>query len=529
MTEQAEIGQPNDAKRSLAWWIRAITLALAAAAAVVLVLLIYRAEPILKNRVVETLSARFHGPLELSEFHVSVRNGFQVSGAGLKIFGPGDPNPHQPGIQPLIAIGEFRFTADILNLLHTPMRVRRAYLKGLELNIPPKEERQGGFQGGRTKIYVDEFVCDQARLVINTLRPGKLPIAFQISNLQMKEIGPGQPLLFNATLVNPKPVGAIQSTGLFGPWDADNPRSSPVKGKYSFTNADLSTINGIGGILSSTGDYAGTLGNIVVDGSTDTPNFRISISGHSVPMHTDFHAIVDGTSGDTYLEPVKAQILHSSLVAKGPVLRVKDPNGHRVVLDVDVEPARIDDLLKLGVRTDPPVMTGAAELKTKFDLSPGEAQVADRLRLAGTFHISAAHFTNEKLQSKVDALSIRSQGRPKEAKDGVPDDVLSEMNGTFKLSDGLLSFRKLHYEVPGTKVDMTGKYSLDGNEFEFHGKARMDAKLSHMVTGWKSVLLKPVDPFFSKHGAGTEVPVKVTGTKSAPHFGLDFGHKDKTQ
>src|SRR5690348_1628373 len=137
MTEQAEIGQPNDAKRSLAWWIRAITLALAAAAAVVLVVLIYRAEPILKNRVVETLSARFHGPLELSEFHVSVRNGFQVSGAGLKIFGPGDPNPHQLGIQPLIAIGEFRFTADILNLLHTPMRVHRAYLKGLELNIPP--------------------------------------------------------------------------------------------------------------------------------------------------------------------------------------------------------------------------------------------------------------------------------------------------------------------------------------------------------------------------------------------------------
>ncbi len=54
----------------------------------------------------------------------------------------------------------------------------------------------------------------------------------------------------------------------------------------------------------------------------------------------------------------------------------------------------------------------------------------------------------------------------------------------------------------------------------------MRAKLSHMVTGWRSALLKPVDPFFSKHGAGTEVPVKVTGTKSEPHFGLDFGHKE---
>jgi hypothetical protein len=67
---------------------------------------------------------------------------------------------------------------------------------------------------------------------------------------------------------------------------------------------------------------------------------------------------------------------------------------------------------------------------------------------------------------------------------------------------------------------------LDGNEFDFHGKARMDAKLSQMVTGWKSLLLRPVDPFFSKNGAGTEIPVKVTGTKSEPHFGVDFGHKD---
>lgn len=524
MPENVEIGKSSSIRKSLFWWTRTAALAGAAIAVVVVVVLIYHAEPVLRGRVIETLSARFHGPVTLTEFHVSVWNGFQVSGAGLKIFAPDDPNPHQAGVQPLIAIGEFRFGADILNLLHTPMRIRRVYLKGLELNIPPKEQRQGGVKGGKIKIYVDEFICDQARLVINTLRPGKLPIEFDISNLQMREIGPGQPLLFNATLVNPKPVGAIQSTGLFGPWQAEDPRSSPVKGKYSFTNADLSTIKGIAGILSSTGEYAGTLGNIAVDGETDTPDFRVSMSGHPVPLHTAFHAIVDGTSGDTYLEPVKAKILHSSLIATGSVLRVKDPNGHRVVLDVVVDRARIDDLLKLAVRTDPPVMTGAAQLKTNFDLSPGEAQVSDRVRLAGTFHISGTHFTNERVQSKVDAFSMRSQGKPKEAK-ADPDDVLSEMNGTFKLSAGLLSFPKLHYEIPGTKVDLTGTYSLDGDQFDFHGTARMGAKLSHMVTGWKSVLLKPVDPFFSKHGAGTEVPVKVTGTKSEPHFGLDFGHK----
>jgi hypothetical protein len=76
---------------------------------------------------------------------------------------------------------------------------------------------------------------------------------------------------------------------------------------------------------------------------------------------------------------------------------------------------------------------------------------------------------------------------------------------------------------------MTGKYSLDGQEFDFHGTARLNAKVSQMMTGWKSILLKPVDPFFSKNGAGTEVPIRVTGTQSEPHFGLDFHHKEENE
>jgi len=151
--------------------------------------------------------------------------------------------------------------------------------------------------------------------------------------------------------------------------------------------------------------------------------------------------------------------------------------------------------------------------------------VSKRLRLAGNFQISRAHFTNEKIQSKLDVLSMRGQGRPKEVKGDIPD-VPSLMSGTYNLSNGLLSFSKLHFQIPGTRVDLSGKYSLDGFQFDFRGNARMDAKLSRMVTGWKSVLLKPVDPFFSKNGAATEIPVKVTGTKSEPHFGVDFGHKN---
>jgi hypothetical protein len=48
-----------------------------------------------------------------------------------------------------------------------------------------------------------------------------------------------------------------------------------------------------------------------------------------------------------------------------------------------------------------------------------------------------------------------------------------------------------------------------------------------VASRWKSLLLKPVDPFFKKNGAGAEIPVKISGTKSAPKFGLDLHHKDK--
>ncbi len=280
---------------------------------------ISRAEPILRVAVIETLSTRFKSKVELDVFHVSLPKGLEVSGEGLRIFGDTDPNNHEPGVQPIISVAEFRFRMGILAFLHTPKHVDTVYVKGLRLNLPPREHRDEMEKmeptGGKIRIFVDRFVCDNAQLIINTLKPGKLPLEFNIGSLKMTTIGPGSPLHFDANLTNPKPVGNVLSSGSFGPWRADSPRDTPVSGTYSFSHADLGTIKGIGGILSSTGKYAGVLDKIVVDGATDTPDFRIATSGRAVPLHTDFHAIVDGTSGDTYLQPVKARILTSWLTA----------------------------------------------------------------------------------------------------------------------------------------------------------------------------------------------------------------------
>jgi hypothetical protein len=509
-------------------WILAIGASLLAVVAVCVRIVILRAEPILRARVIGTLSTRFQSRVELQELHVWIARGLHVDGRGLKIFGATDPNPSEAGVQPLLEIAEFRFATSLGNLFREPMHVDTIFVDGLTMNIPPKGDREqmGNLRrrGGKIKIVVGQFDCTNTKLIINTARPGRQPLEFEIGALKMRDIGPDQPLQFDASLVNPKPVGDIHSTGLFGPFNERSPRDSSVSGHYSFTNADLGTLKGIGGILSSTGQYAGSLGRIEVDGETDTPDFHLAVSGHIVPLHTQFHAIVDGTDGDTYLDPVKAHVSNSSFTASGKIVRESNPPGHVIDLNVVLGHANIEDLLQLGVRTDPPVMTGTVEMKTKLHLAPGPSDLADRLSLAGTFHIPAGHFANERVQDRIDSLSLRSRGEPRLAKNPT-ETVSSDLKGVFELNQGELSFSFLHFQIPGTHADMTGRYTLDGRTFDFHGLLRLDAKLSQMTTGWKSILLKPVDPFFHKNGAGTEVPFKIDGTRSEPHFGLDFHRK----
>src|SRR5580704_1373012 len=154
---------PKKAGRAFPWkWIAVVGLVLLAAAAVALRLAIDRAEPILRARVIETLTNRFNSKVELASFHVSVVNGIEVSGGGLRIFGATDPNPYEPGIQALIAVQEFRFQTGLQNLFRSPMHIDTVYVKGLELNIPPKGERhEMANMGSKTRkmtIVVDRFV-----------------------------------------------------------------------------------------------------------------------------------------------------------------------------------------------------------------------------------------------------------------------------------------------------------------------------------------------------------------------------------
>jgi hypothetical protein len=500
-------------------------------------ILLSRAEPILRARLIQGISARFHSRVELGPFEVSLLRGFEVSGKDLAVYPYNIDSP-----TPMFSVRHFAFRTGYRSLFRSPMHIGSVDVEGLRINLPPKSQRHplpgpktessnDRHQGNNVRIFVGEMNCTDTVLTLGTDKPGKLPLRFVIQTLSLRSIGAGQPMDFTASLTNPKPVGQIESRGHFGPWNADQPGETALGGTYSFHDADLGTIKGIGGILSSEGGYEGTLDRIVVDGKTDTPDFQVKISGHKVPLRTEFHAIVDGTNGDTYLQPVKARFLHSFLTARGYVVHVQGEPGRHVYLDVDMDEARIEDLLRLAVRTDPPVMDGQVKLHTKLDLPPGHEDVAHRLRLQGNFAITNGRFSSDKIQKRIDELSLRSQGEvelaTQQERAGKMDLVRSQMQGDFKLADASLDLSNLLYDIPGAHIKVDGIYSLDGAKFNFTGTADMQATVSRIVGGWKGLLLMPVDKYFQKNGAGTEIPFKIDGTRSDPHFGLDLGRKPK--
>ena len=511
-------------RRGLWGWIFVSLLLAVVVVAAVGEVMMRRAGPILKGRVIETLSTRFESRVELDGFAVSVLKGLEVSGDGLRIFPPDDVVA-AGATQPLIALKHFSFHASLRGLFVKPMHVGHVHVSGMTICIPPREIRAQApkrtRRDGKIKILVDEIVFDDSRLILETEKPDKEPKEFTMSRIVMRDVGPNAPWLYDATLVNAVPKGNIHARGTFGPWNNESPGDSTVTGHYTFDHADLYPIKGIGGILSSVGSFSGQLNKIVVDGTTETPNFSLDTADHPMALHTKFHAIVDGTNGDTYLQPVEARLGGSDFSCSGSVVNVKG-KGHIIDLDVNVPNGRIQDFLELAVKTTPVVMTGRLGMKTKLHIRPGPESVSKKIELEGRFSLREIHFTNPEVEDKVDMLSLRAQGDPKDAKPGA-EDVHSQMVGQFVMKDGKLSFSKLDYTMPGADVNLVGVYSLNGEQFEFTGKVRTKAELSQMVASrWKSWMLKPVDPFFKKNGAGAEIPVKVSGTKSAPKFGLDL-------
>lgn len=510
------------------------------AALVIFIALFFAAVPLssdtLRDRIVTTLSARLNSDVELGDLHLRVFPRLRAEGSKLIVRERG-----RQDVPPLISIDTFHVDADLAGLMRK--RVAHVQLDGLNIQIPPGDEQDdardnahdaaadepkpAGTSGNaksdptsiERSVVIDRLDADDAKLVILRRKQDRPPKVWDIHRLTMRNVGADQAMPFDATLTNAIPPGEIKTSGRFGPWVTDDEGETPLEGSFTFDHADLSVFEGISGILSSKGTFSGSLARIDVKGETVTPDFTIKVGGHPFALRTKYHSIVDGTNGDTRLERIDASFLNSSLVAKGAV--VDEPGhvkGRPVYLDIQMDQARIEDVMRMAVPTPKPPMVGALKLTTKFFLPPGKSDVSERLALDGRFSITEARFANYDVQGKIRELSHRGRGQNPEAP---KQPVASNFAGRFKLGNGALALPDLTFDVPGAKVQLAGQYGLKHETIDFKGELLLDAKISETTTGFKSLMLKAVDPLFKRDGGGSSIPIKIEGQRKEPKFGLD--------
>ena len=505
-----------------------------------------RFEPYIREQAILYLRQRFDSEVELTALRVQMPQTSPLRlllnrgrGAVARVEGEGLLLRHKgrKDVPPMFAMKEFSFEVDLGTLFETPKIVRLVTLDGMEINIPPKGQRPTlgsrdradvntdlQDSSSKTGVIIEKVLVRNSNLTILPAEQNKVPLRWGLHRVQLASVGVDVAMKYEAELTNAKPPGEIVSRGHFGPWVAGEPGDTPLDGAYTFDNADLGVFDGIAGILHSDGKFEGQLDSIAVQGQATVPDFRLKVAGNRVPLSTHFDVLVDGTNGNTVLRPVSGTLGRTSFTTSGGIIKHEGDVARGISLTVSMPKGNLQDLLRLAMK-GPSFMEGVISLRTKIDIPPlSSKKIKEKLLLDGNFEVSQGKFLRSSIQDKIDTLSRRGQGQPKNQQ---IDEVVHRMSGVFQLNNEVMTFKSLSFAVPGAAVDLAGNYNLRADLLDFHGALRLQANVSQTMTGWKRWALKPVDPFFSKNGAGTFLRIKVDGSADDPNFGLDRGKKDQ--
>jgi hypothetical protein len=452
----------------------------------------------------------------VAEISVSLLPRPRISGRGLTVRVPG-----RPDLPPFISIERFHVDAGLVAVLRK--HVGTVHADGLKIAVLPSGSRASlpnAGPGDSTGVIVDYFVTHDAELTFVPRNTQRTPLMFAIHELNVWNIGFGNAMPFDARLTNPIPTGQVTASGSIGPWNADDGTRTPLSGKYNFTNADLTTINGIGGTLESTGEFTGNLEAIKVVGLANIPDFSLDLGGRPLPLTSNFTAIVNGTDGTTELDNVDAVLVTTPMNVRGAIRNLPGPGNRHIELAVNVTDGRVEDLLALALNTPTPVMVGDVRLQAKLTLPPGNDRVRNRIALSGTFGLIDAKFASSTVQTKLGELSRRSQGKKK---DDPVERVLTDLSGQFAVGKSRVSLRGIRFDVPGATVRLNGTYGLASESLDFRGTLSMRATVSQAVGGFRSIFIKPFDGLFRKDGHGAVLPIRIVGTREKPEFKLEVG------
>lgn len=424
-------------------------------------------------------------------------------------------------IPPLATIERMEVVGTWTNLLFHPHELYEIRLQGLHVRIPPKGTAARGmdFNGGMTprsqqKIVIETIVANGSTL--DLLRHGQPPLRFRIPTLQIHNVRKNKPFQFFARVAIPGPQGIVEANGSIGPLQPGNSAATPLQGTYALANANLSLVDGVAGHAAASGRYSGTLAALNVEGSVSIPDFRAG-QAHTVRIDGAYQVTVNGTTNDVQIREAVVKTGGNTIRASGSVA------GQPKTVDVRFEGqnCRVEPLLEM-VEHGAPAVDGLVSFRGRAQFRQGHERFLQRLRLQGEASISQLRFAKSGTQAKVDALSARET---KAAKDDPQGDVVTvSAQSQTRFENGTAWFPDISVALPGARAQLHGTFGLLTTQIHLTGKVELQRTVSHAVTGWKSVLLTPLDPFFRHGRAGAVVSIAVTGTAEHPKVGEDLLH-----
>ena len=428
---------------------------------------------------------------------------------------------HGPKQFKLIEVQKLRVQGSYLGILRR--HVPRLIADGAHVFIPLGAKEF--FNTKHSTTVIDELVANGSFVEFEPKQSGEQSFRFNIQEATLRGVRWGDPIIYHLKFHNPNPPGEITANGKFGPWVQGHPGSTPFSGAYNFENADLGVYRGISGVLSSQGNFDGTLKQLNVTGTTRTPDFRVKNSGNTFNLTTRFEAYVDGQNGDTFLRKVEAHFGHTTLLAQGSIAKTEAHKGKFTRIQFSSDHGRIEDLLGLFTSDRAP-MSGAAALRATAEFPPGDGSFLHKVQLEGSFDIEHGSFAKPKTQRGVDELSAGARGQNKDD----PEDVVTGLKGEVKLVEGVAHFSEIAFSIPGAQAQMHGTYSIiEPYRVNLHGDMKVETRISKTTSGVKSFFLKVIDPIFKKKKKGEIVPVHILGTYEKPDFGLDLGSKSNAK
>lgn len=509
----------NGARR----WILVSAAVVLPAIAVVGILLAFN-WPFSQAAVTKTLEDRFVRQVKIRKFRSTFfPPGFVAEGVEFL-------HRKRKDLPPLISVETLTLRSGYIGMLRIHKMVNDVQVAGLHVRVPPKnpDASQQTFPltnstSGKT-LTIGEITTDNAVLEFLSDQPDADRFILRIDHLTLDHVGENDPITFQARFNNTEPPGEVRSSGQFGPWNEDNPGSTPLSGSYRYEHAKLGVFEGIAGTLSSQGKFSGTLGQIKAEGQIDVPDFTVAGSGHNEHLASSFQAVVDGTNGDTDLTRVESHFGGTTVISQGEVKGHPGQHGKTVMLGMNVPQGRIDDLLRLFTNSPQPAETGNIRLQTKLELPPGPQPFLRRLRMDGKFGIASGRFTSADVQEPVNRLAESARGETKKQQQADRSTVLSNLTGTVSVNGGVAKLSRISFTEPDTVAELQGTYNLIDKKLDLRGVLHTSGKLDDTKSGFKSFVLKALTPLLKKKTV-TVVAFIITGTSDKPSFALDLTAK----